>query len=386
MTWLSILLLRVHQNALVAKWLSSWQWLGASASVSGGSYETAWLRGWVAARQHYVMTCWDAVWYHILRPSATFKLPNPEKKKRKLSLPPPPSSTSTSTSEAPDSEKLDTRSHEASTTTTTTLSEKYFLESPESTVPTDVDSTTLVTGPPIIEVRLPPRTTSSSVFEEGSLRNVQVEGDAGIIKTEIEDVDVSTPGDCSPVCDSGYASDEQDYVTTEEVEPAPSALTFIDSPVIRKHNSSFSFFEVTSTSSSCETIPLPLTDEFDDVDDEDDEPLYPTHFNGLPIPLLTLTPSPDEPFPEYVPIQLSYHGTYLAVPAKPCYESLVHARRALRCTIVGWWGEMPDSDDEHDAELAADLEELGSEEMCVEDMVYWLEDDEEELPGLPDDW
>ncbi|KAG8949661.1 hypothetical protein FRC04_008407 [Tulasnella sp. 424] len=330
------------------------------------------------------MNCWDAVWYHIFHPSASFTLPNLDKKSRKLSLPPPPSSTSapaSADSEAPESEKLDTHSHEVSTsTTTTTLSEKSLLESPESIVP-DIDSAALATtSPPIIEVRLPPR--SSSALEEAAsstVRNIEVEGDAGIF---IQPEDASTASDCSPVCDSGYASsaevDEQD-VTSEEAEPSP--LTFIDSPVIRKHNSSFAYFEVTST--SCETIPLPLTDEFDD----EDEIVYPTIFNGLPIPFLTLTPSPDEPFPEYVPIQLSYHGTYLSVPAKPCYESLVHARRALRCTIVGWWGEEPDSEDEqeHDEEGEADAED-DAEDMCVEDIVYWLEDDEEELPNLPDDW
>ncbi|KAG8907375.1 hypothetical protein FRC00_011901, partial [Tulasnella sp. 408] len=189
------------------------------------------------------MTCWDAVWHHILHPSASFKLPNLEKKKRKLSLPPPPSSaTSTSSdSEAPDSEKLDTRSHEvtASTTTNNTLSEKYQVESPESIVP-DVDSTLVPTSPATIEVRLPPRSTTSSVFEEAAsttVRNVEVEGDAGINNCSLETEDASTAsGDCSPVCDSGYASsaevDEQD-VTVEEAAPEP--LTFIDSPVIRKH-------------------------------------------------------------------------------------------------------------------------------------------------------
>lgn len=300
-----------------------------------------------------------------------------------------------------------------STTTNNTLSEKYQVESPESIVP-DVDSTLVPTSPPTIEVRLPPRSTSSSLFEEAAsttVRNVEVEGDAGINICNLETEDASATGDCSPVCDSGYASsaevDDQD-VTVEEASPAP--LTFIDSPVIRKHVrlitsvrppclpladlhprhqpqvSSFSYFEVTSTSPSCDTIPLPLTDEFDDDDDDD----YPAHFNGLPIPLLTLTPCPDEPFPEYVPIQLSYHGTYLSVPAKPCYESLVHARRALRCTIVGWWGEVPDSDDEHEegdeADVEMDEEDDAKDDMCVEDMVYWLEDDEEELPELPDDW
>lgn len=397
MTWLSILILRVHQNALVARWLNSWQWLAlpSTSSSASGSYETAWLRGWVAARQDYVMTCWEAVRYYILHPSATFQLPNLDKKKRKLSLPPPPSSaTSTSSdSEAPDSEKLDTRSHEVTTSTATnnnTLSEKSLIESPESIV-LDVDSPLVTTSPPTIEVRLPPRSTTSSSFEEAAsaaVRNVEVEGDAGINNKHYDAEDVSTVGgDCSPVCDSGYASsaevDEQD-LTAEEPETSSSApLTFIDSPVIRKHVSSFSYFEVTSTSSSCETIPLPLTDEFDDDEDDDD---YPSHFNGLPIPHLTLTPCPDEPFPEYVPIQLSYGATYLAVPAKPCYESLVHARRALRCTIVGWWGEEPDSDDEHEEGDEADGEDEASEDMCVDDIVYWLEDDEEELPEIPDDW
>lgn len=77
--WLSILLLRVHQNALVARWLNSWQWLASpsTSSASGGAYETAWLRGWVAARQDYVMTCWDAVRYHISHPSASFKVGSP---------------------------------------------------------------------------------------------------------------------------------------------------------------------------------------------------------------------------------------------------------------------------------------------------------------------
>lgn len=59
----------------------------------------------------------------------------------------------------------------------------------------------------------------------------------------------------------------------------------------------------------------------------------------------------------------------------------------MRCTIVGWWGEEPDSEDEqeHDEEGEADAED-DAEDMCVEDIVYWLEDDEEELPNLPDDW
>lgn len=70
--WLSVLLLRVHQNALVANWLNSWQWLSlpSTSSSASASLETAWLRGWVATRQHYVMNCWDAVWYHIFHPSA----------------------------------------------------------------------------------------------------------------------------------------------------------------------------------------------------------------------------------------------------------------------------------------------------------------------------
>ncbi|KIO33653.1 hypothetical protein M407DRAFT_186779 [Tulasnella calospora MUT 4182] len=249
MTWLSILILRVHQNALVARWLNSWQWLAlpSTSSSASGSYETAWLRGWVAARQDYVMTCWEAVRYYILHPSATFQLPNLDKKKRKLSLPPPPSSaTSTSSdSEAPDSEKLDTRSHEVTTSTATnnnTLSEKSLIESPESIV-LDVDSPLVTTSPPTIEVRLPPRSTTSSSFEEAAsaaVRNVEVEGDAGINNKHYDAEDVSTVGgDCSPVCDSGYASsaevDEQD-LTAEEPETSSSApLTFIDSPVIRKH-------------------------------------------------------------------------------------------------------------------------------------------------------
>ncbi|KAG8903669.1 hypothetical protein FRC01_009044, partial [Tulasnella sp. 417] len=330
--WLSILLLRVHQNALVARWLNAWQWLALpSTSSASGASETAWLRGWVAARQDYVMTCWDAVWYHIVHPSATFKVSTP------------------------------------TTNNNNTLSEKSRIESPESIVP-DVDSTLATTSPPIIEVRLPPRSTTSSLFEEAAsaaVRNVEVEGDAGLNHFETEDA--STASDCSPVCDSGYASsaevDEPD-VTVEDPETS-APLTFIDSPVIRKHVSSFSYFEVTSTSSSCETIPLPLIDEFATT---------------------TTMKTTTQPTSMASPSHLSYHGTYLAVPAKPCYESLVHAKRALRCTIVGWWGEEPDSEDEHEDEGEADAEDEAGEDMCVEDIVYWLEDDEEELPDLPNDW